>query len=441
MPSVRSLIILSVTVLVISLVGASLSLLRPPDSGGTGRDSYGTRGYGFRAIYEVLSELDVTINRHLAPPKPDLDAATLALLAPDARLVDVNPTYLQSLDPWIRQGRRLVVAPVPYSDILRSMVLRDDFDSEKSITSILGLDDVELETRYSLPPEQRIQRRSVDWELDIESLTEEFLDAWSREIVPPRIVEVQLDGAFAPWRDFVQRLAIPGDIHHTLALNLDETAGTISYVDDEGNRDYLAAVYRRGEGEIVVVSEPEMFGNRLLPLEDNSVWAAHVLAANGGTVLLDEFYHGLSVRGNPLYLFTRPGYTGVALTLLLLVVIYSWREAVLIGPTLSDAKTQRRDIREYLEAMGQLYARGSRARAFLIRELRAGVLRSLCLEFSLPPETQDVQQIADVIARRDAPWGERVRETIQEVDTALQSRHHWTETQTINAMRRLTACL
>jgi hypothetical protein len=441
MPSVRSLIILAVTVLVVSLVAASLSLLRTPDSGGRGRDSYGTQGYGFRAIFEVLDELDVTIDRHLPPPEPDLDAATLALLAPDARLVAVNPTYLQSLDPWVRQGGRLVVAPVPFSETFWSSSPEDRADSMTSITSILGLSDVELEMQFSLPPEQRIQRSPVDLSLDVETLTQEILEAWSREMVPPRVVEVQLDGAFGPWSEFIQRLAIPGDIHHTLSLDPDETTGTISYVDDEEERHYLAALYRRGKGDLLVVSEPELFSNRLLPLEDNSVWAAHALTAGGGRVLLDEFYHGLSVRGNPLYLFTRPGYTGAALGLLFFVIMYSWREAVLIGPALPDAIPQRRDIGEYLVAMGQLYSRGVRSRAFLVRELRAGVLRSLCLEFSLPPETHDVQQIANAIARRDIHWGERVRETIQEVDTALQSRHHWTETQTLNAMRRLTACL
>ena len=69
--------------------------------------------------------------------------------------------------------------------------------------------------------------------------------------------------------------------------------------------------FARGKGEIVIVSDPRLLANALLAKADNSVLAVNLLAPHGETVVLDEFYHGLSVRGNALYLFTRPGYAAV----------------------------------------------------------------------------------------------------------------------------------
>src|SRR5689334_20610004 len=96
MPSVRSLVLFSVVVTVVSIVAGALSTLATPDSDGQGADSYGTRGHGFRALYETLSELPVDVQRHLPPPVP-FGGATLALLQPDAQLAGVEPSYLESL--------------------------------------------------------------------------------------------------------------------------------------------------------------------------------------------------------------------------------------------------------------------------------------------------------------------------------------------------------
>ena len=108
---------------------------------------------------------------------------------------------------------------------------------------------------------------------------------------------------------------------------------------------------------------------------------------------------------------------------------------------LPDETRQRRDIGEYLAAMGQFFSRGPLARPFLVRRMYEGVLRELSLDVSLPPETQDEELVSRMLARRDPARAKRVLETLKEVNTALESRSHWTESQTVDAMRRLTGCL
>ena len=73
MLTARSVVIVTVTIAVLSILIAGVSLLQEPDSGGRGSDSYGTAARGHRAIFEILSDLNVPAQRLLVPPGEDLD--------------------------------------------------------------------------------------------------------------------------------------------------------------------------------------------------------------------------------------------------------------------------------------------------------------------------------------------------------------------------------
>ncbi len=439
MPSVRSLILLAVTILVISLVTSSLSLLRVPDSGGQGQDSFGIRGSGYRGLFDALGELGVEVRRQFTPPEAELPEATLAMLAPDPMLVGTNPVYLKSIDLWLQEGGRLVVAPRGMNWLTMLRAEASPAGSLPTLAEILELPDIAIET--STTYQAGSTRRASPGNRLGESFAEEVMRTLAEELKPPRIIDVDCDGTLSAWAPSVGQLALPGDTHQTLTWKDSQPSGTIGYQDDAGERQILAAEFARGDGQILFVSDPALLSNRLVSLADNSVFAARVLSPQGEGIVFDEFYHGLGVRGNPLYLLTRPGYATIAIGLLASVLLFTWREAVLIGPPLPDRSHGRRDIGEYLVAMGHFFSKGSATRPFLVRELRLGVLRELSLAVSLPPETRDIDLITAAISRRDVRWGRRVNETINEIDTALESRHHWTESQTLDALRRLTACL
>ena len=436
MPSVRNLIQLAVLVLVISLAGAWLSLFRPPDSGGMGRDTYGVTGNGYRAVFDVLRELNVPVRRQLGPPKPE-HGATLVFLQPDQQIAGTEPTYLHSLLPWVEQGGRLIVT-LPSLNVPSHDLGFEGLSPVKmpSILESLGLSGVEIDTLSTVPADARLRKRPRT--LDDESITEDLLKVFGGAPAAPKETEAHCQGTLAV--PSIVRLALPGDSVQTLKIGNAAARGTISYVS--GDQEHvLVAEFGRGTGTIVIVSEHALFHNRLLARGDNSILAVHLFSHDGTAVVFDEFYHGLGVRGNPLYLMTRPGYAALALGLLLFSCVSVWREATLLGPSLPDAAVQRRDIGEYLTAMGRFFSYGATTRPFLIRQIRSGVLWKLSREFAMAPENQDVEMIAGVVSRRDPLAGERLRTTIADIDKELDSRTHWTESQTINAMRRLTACL
>ena len=155
--------------------------------------------------------------------------------------------------------------------------------------------------------------------------------------------------------------------------------GTITFEGPGGGEQVLAAAYHRGKGEVVVVASPAIAENGLITRHDNSVLAVHLLAAPGRPVVFDEFYHGLTLRGNPLWLFTQRGYAATTLCLLALIGLWIWREAVFLGPPLAPETQSRRSIGEYVDAMARFLNRGGSSQAFLLREVRSGVLRACAM--------------------------------------------------------------
>lgn len=436
MPSVRSAILLAVLLLVTALITGFVSLFRPPDSGGMGQDSYGTRGFGYKGLFDVLHELNVPVRRDFSPPDPRDTTQTLVFLQPDRSIAGTEPAYLHHLLPWVENGGRIVVA-LPRMDRVDLRTLSDDAEAMKlpTILESLGLADVHAETQLSSEEVARTTSRSPR---DDESLTDEVLEAFGPKTSPPQLVDVRGEGTLA--NASVRSLSIPRDAVQTLNCDEAKPLGTLSYTSVDGSR-VLAAEFERGAGRIIVVSDYAVFHNRHLSREDNSVLAVHLLSPDGNAVVFDEFYHGLGVRGNPLYLMTRPGYAALAMGLLLFTALSVWRQAVFLGPSLPDPSVQRRDLAEYLSAMGRFFSLGAETRPFLIRQLRDGTLRELCRKLSLATDTHDVNLIAGMISRRDPELGERFRHTIADIDADLESRHHWSESETIDAMRRLTACL
>ncbi len=440
MPSVRSLILLSVLILVLSLLAAWWSLLQPPDSGGMGQDSFGTRSYGYRAIYEVLNELGIETRRQFSPPSPDPNQSTIVMINPDTALAAVEPTYLQSLLPWVEAGGRLVVSLEvdPVFEIDSRQMTIDGSDLEfPTLFEALDLPELDI-----LTIDAETGETDTSTALTSDDMTlEEIWEAGPEEPAPPHYIEIETAGSLEDSTDSLQTLAVHGDRFATLDCEAADPIGTIDYTDADDVRHTLAAEFRRGQGTIAVIADSALFSNGLLALADNSVLAARMYSPDGEPIVVDEFYHGLGVRGNSLYLLTRPGYAALALGLLLFVCLASWRSAVFLGPPLPDHVFQRRDIGEYIKAMGRFFSRGRRTRPFLVRQLRNGVLRELCVESSLPPETHDVDLVAGAISRRDPQRAKGIIESFSEVDAALKTLPHWTESQTVITMRRLTACL
>ena len=149
MLTARNFVALTLVIAVVSLAWACRELARPPDSGGLGGDSYGTRVRGQRGLFEILADLGIPVERVLAPPTAVAGRdVTLVLWKPQPDLVRVEPAYLRRLARWVENGGRIVVAP----DARRSrpqpmgMLGRRLSTAESTVLGELGLSAVTVQT-------------------------------------------------------------------------------------------------------------------------------------------------------------------------------------------------------------------------------------------------------------------------------------------------------
>ncbi len=403
----RNLTAMLIVLAMVSLAAMLVGLLAPPDNDGMGDDSYGTRAYGQRALHDLLLALNAPAERNLLPPEAQLGRpVTLALLAPVPELLALESDYLERMRDWVRGGGRLAVALRPQSAAGIHALPGRHPTSPEDVLALLGLDGLQLVSTGG---------GDGDEEPNLRGLTDTYAreSGWVRYEPAPRLGSAAgSEGVFAGMG--------PSTV---LQLPLESTAGlrwstrpadgitTLGLVRARrgGEEMLLAAAWQVGAGSISVLAEHRLLTNEFLGLDDNPVLAVHWLGAAGPPpYLIDEFYHGLSVRGNPAWLLTRFPYGLLALTVALTGGLFVWRGAVRLGPPLAEQAINRRTLAEYLDAMAGLFS-GRRSRAFIARELLEGGCWALRRRLRTVHSQADLELLAGVLERRDPQAAERLR--------------------------------
>lgn len=448
MLSVRNAILAALVVFVLAIAGNVISLLRPPDSNGKAVDSYGTQREGYRAAFELLSMLGVPVERQIAPPSNDLStSSTLVLWLPHEDLVRNEPAYLERMLPWVERGGRLVVglASPASTDGMRALQMMMT-TSQSDVLSVLDLDGIrptEIVLNSSQEddapsPKEILRSRDARREHLRRTLTKSLMG----EAVKFTTVQASLSGVFETSKDRIQKLQVPEAKVGGLKIKDSVIAsGKIDCTSPEGESWTIVVAVPRGKGEIVVVAEPLLLMNGSLAEQDNAVLTVDLLSRDGGQVVFDEFYHGLSVRGNPMWLLTRRTYATVILTIVGILGLALWRRAILLGPPLDAKLKTRRSIIEYIEAMARFLNRGRGSRSFLLHEIRDGALRITGDRWGLPPGDRNIESIAAKMARRSPADAEAFRQSIQTLDQAIAKGSSLSESEAIRAMQRISPCL
>jgi hypothetical protein len=459
MLTARNFVVLTIIVAVVSLAWACFELLQPPDSGGMGSDSYGTRVHGQRGLFEILRDLGTPVERILAPPTTVVGReVTLVLWKPIPDLVQAEPAYLHDLSRWVENGGRIVVAPDGKRAAPRPVGLSGRRENVRELTVLgeLGLATVSVTSinltpagkgpqadSTGLAPDGQAPQDAADRnEFNDDDLRRlgELLRGTARPIIT-RPVTVKATGVLSSLRELVSTIEVPEENMQVVNVGTSAPDGTITFQAPAGGEQVLAAVYRRGKGEVVVVGSPEIAENHLIARYDNSVLAVQLLAAPNRPVVFDEFYHGLTIRGNPLWLFTQQGYAATTLCFLTLIGLWIWREAVFLGPPLAPEAQSRRSIGEYVDAMARFLNRGNSSQAFLLREVRSGVLRAVRDELHLPPSRDHVDELAAVLARRDPRRARQLVEAMSTLDAALARNKVLKESVAVDLYKRMSHCL
>jgi len=431
MLSARSLIVSIGLIMVVALSLSVLGLTQEPDSDGAGRDTFGVRAHGYRGVLEVLHEVGVGGERRIAPPTDSLPTATtIALLAPVTHFVEREPAYLSRLVEWVKAGGRVVVAPPTLerqTKFERHRARKSKADGAPTLLGTLGLDSVQIRGEDASPTSEASDENEWSFPRGRQSRAQGPTDThtcdWHAEsgerleIALPSGSPRTIDPGQATWRPLLQ-------------LEGAEEAEGI-----------LAASFGVGDGEVIVVADPDLFANAILLQSDNAIAAVRLLSPEGEPVVFDEHYHGLSVRGSPLYLLTIPGVAALTIGLLSATALWAWRTAIALGPPVFTPAKPRRDLREYVEAMSRLLLKGRDGRRYLLRELRQGTLEELGRQLGLSVLTPAPDRIAASLSRRELSRAKAFTSAMNDIDQRLAQSRRLTTTEAKQLMKRANSCL
>jgi len=450
MLSARNAILTALAVFAFSMIAGTVSLMGPPDSQGAAVDSYGTRRDGYRAVFELLTTFDVPVERRIEPPSPDMPiSTTLVLWMPHDDLIANEPAYLENLLPWVERGGRLVVAVQPPGRNWLTTVMQselhekgDDIWATLKLQGVLpvsiALSDPANEQALEAELPSQVQSAAARRE-EIRRVVEESMGLHRVEFTT---VAARVSGVFESLSERLQRLQFPTAQLGGLTIADSQTPrGLIECIRPNGEPWTVAASFERGQGEIVVVGEPMLLMNASLGQADNGVLAYDLLASDGRSIVFDEFYHGLSVRGNPLWLLTKSSYAVVTMAIVGLLALELWRIAILLGPPLDVPIRTRRTIIEYIEAMARFLNRARGSRRFLLSEVRGGVLHTVGHRLGLAPSKHDPDTIASKMSRRSPREADQFREVMRQLDHAVAPDSSLSESEAIRLLQRISRCL
>ncbi len=473
----RNFITLVIALAVLSVVAGVVSLLGAPDGDGLRADSYGTRAFGHRAILESLQELNVPVQRLIGPPSPQtLGTSTYVLWNPRPQVIQAEPAWLDGVRDWVQRGGHVVVASGPGVNLDgefdagsgQSSQTKPDSGKAKesnrlgrmreseSVFSRLGLPGIKLTAVEQAPSNSPGSERPYDTDRAFDELYEQMRnyggESSSAQDLPQTTFDIRSTGNLTQLS--AHTVSLPkssvasidtGEHAPDAELFLMAEGQAESSEETSATRYRVAASFSSGQGRITVVSVPALISNSQIRAGDNGLLAVELMLSNapssGQTLLFDEFFHGLSIRGNVLWLFAQRTYGTITLCWLMLLAVVIARSAVFLGPPLADAPVRRRSILEYVHAMARFLSEARNHGSWIAQQFRDGILWSLRREVGLPPEQHDVDQLLAALERRNPQRAQDTRLAVQAIDNQLAERpyaglRHW-----IPLLKRMNECL
>jgi len=440
--SSRNVILFTITIAVLSILGVVVNLSLPPDSEGRRADSYGTRQHGHRALLELLRKMAIPCERGLAPPSAVARGdSVLVVWAPLETMIQYEPEHLTRVGEWVKNGGIAVYSKDSNLKTLQQQALgvavrgRKIASKDADALEELGLKGVRL-TQYDLVD------KSAERTARLKQITDNPLwDMPDRIERPEGTLVLKSEGSlgalfpkqltvFTPYED-IQIVDEVSDV---------KPVGRLFHTQDDGTERTFVAEYSVGKGKVIVVSEPALFENYYMQKEDNPVLAAKLFHAQNRAVIFDEFYHGLTVRGNPFWLLTKHPFGMLFFASVLAAGLYVVRQAVHLGPPLAERSPSRRTLAEYIAAMSNLFHRTGHF-TFVMREFRDGTLWHVRRKLGLSPQQEDAGRIIAVLARKNPAEAARLKAALQEADEILDGTRPATGVMVLKAGRKLSECL
>lgn len=438
MLNARNVITTIIVLALLSIAYTVYELARPPDAGGMGLNSYGVTAHGHRAIFEVLEELDFDARRSHFPPPAGLGKNdTLLMIAPDRSLVGYEPEHLRRTGEWIRGGGCATVA-------LKSTVIYS-FEEDMSLDNKNGglLVSLDLPALSVEEIEPGKLRSAEDHKFEQAKNKRERVLKWAlHDERPTAEVPVKLHEEFAALTSDVQRLRLSSEQLQVfdIVTSQPDVKPLVTVQSDQGVDYTLVARIFHGKGSVLAISDAGLFDNFTLESADNSVLAMNLVASPNRAPVFDEFYHGLSSRGNPLWLLTRPHYGWLFIMIVIAAAIWLWRQSATMGPSLPIPDPGRRTLSEYLAAMASLFTR-SRQRKFVLQEFCDGVHWAIRQELHLAPGQENPEAITAALERQQPKRARQLQAANDKINRALTKSSGLSQNDFLQLTRELDQCL
>jgi hypothetical protein len=113
---------------------------------------------------------------------------------------------------------------------------------------------------------------------------------------------------------------------------------------------------RRGKGEIVLCSLPELFQNGRLGKADHLALLEQ-LAGTGRAVFFDEYVHGIETAAGTVEILRQWGFGPFLGMIVLAALVTFWRRRVRVGPEEDDARETRVEAVDFVDSLALLYRR------------------------------------------------------------------------------------
>jgi hypothetical protein len=416
----RLAIIITVLVVLVILIGLNaasyVKVEQPPDSEQSpDRSTYNSGATGTRALYDFLHEAGYQVARWREPPSALLSfngpkPATLVIVG--RTLVRFTKSEREDVLRWVENGGRLVIIDrnpdpslLPASNEWTVATLTSNFPSSE-------LDPTNLEQMTAgvkpLTPSQ-----PTAFALQVETVLPSRFAAAITVTPSKKSTDKQKTGDH------------PSDQNNSHGGNTEEpaeesgdsaeppTSITVSdqpekpklvgspapVVHLEGERGALLVDYPRGQGRIVLLSDPFIVANNGVSRADNLQLAINVVAGYGGLVAFDEFHQGHAATHNALIQYFQ-GTPVVALCgqLALIGLAIVWSRGRRFARPLPLPQIDRRSSLEFVASMAELQQR-AKAHDLALENIYGRVRRALVRHAGLNNNSPRAEIAARVAAR------------------------------------------
>jgi len=315
---------------------------------------------------------------------------------------------LRQMEEWVDSGGRLVIGFTdgwPSPKFLQTFALEGVRFINADNGEVLYEFKQDSESDGRIPTalrkliEARKQREDTDQKRSLREDFDEIIAYTPAECARYPIAECT--GRFRPMCETIESLALRTG--EPIALDTgDSSPASVLKIQGGEQARTLIAEYKWGRGSVLLVSDVSLFDNLSLRAGDNSVLLVNVLSDGRAPVLFDEFFHGLSIRGNPIWIFAQPGYRIIILMLLGTVALFIWHELPSFGVVPPPETTPRRTLDAYLDSVSRLLLRTRSQRRQLLAESKDAFLWKTARKLQLAGERNQLDAIRNHLRRVDA---------------------------------------